>query len=243
MGINSLEVGVSILKIIGQSEHPLSIGEIAQHSHMTKSHVHRYLTSLHRTGLIRRDRELRYSLGLDLMTLGLNALKQFDISELARPTLIRLREQFNETVALSVWTEGGPYYLSWVESQRVVNVGIRVGAQVSAVKSAGGKVFLAFLPQSETYQLVEKECAESGLDRDAFETELVTIRHQGYSTTEESLLPGIVSVGCPVFGPAGRIVAAITVVGILGQLAVGDQAPVVTSLMAECSQLSQVLAG
>ncbi len=241
LGIQSVEIGIEILKVIGTADEPLSIGEIADQVGMSKSRLHRYLTSLFRTGFIRRDSALRYTVGREAMTLGLTAVRRFDMRNETRPMLMRLRERLNETVALSVWTEQGPYYLHWVESQRAVNVGIRVGAQVSALKSAGGKVFLAYLPESATAQIVSRELVEFGVSRPDYEAEMSLIRRRGYATTEESLLPGIATVGCPVFHQGGDIAATVTVVGILGHLDTSPSSPVVTLLKDTCAVLSSQL--
>ncbi|MCL6599712.1 MAG: IclR family transcriptional regulator [Alicyclobacillus macrosporangiidus] len=239
LGIQYLENGIRVLTVIGAADEALSIGDIADRCGMSKSLLHRYLTSLHRTGFIRRDEDLRYSVGPAAMTLGLNAVRRFDIGGAARNGLLRLRERLNETVALSIWTGNGPHYLQWVESQRAVNVGIRVGVQVSALKSAGGKVFLAFLDEEETRYVAERECREFGVSLTEFQQEMNRIRRQGYATTVESLLPGIVSAAAPVFGRGGTVMAAVTVVGILGQLNVDKDSPVVEELKRTCSEISQ----
>lgn len=241
LGIQSVEIAIEILKVIGGADEPLTIGEIAERVDMSKSRLHRYLTSLFRTGFVRRDNRLCYTVGRDAMTLGLTAVRRFDMREETRPMLMQLREQLNETVALSVWTEQGPYYLHWVESQRAVNVGIRVGAQVSALRSAGGKVFLAYLPERATAHIVGRELAEFGISRADYEEEMALVRERGYAMTEESLLPGIATVGCPVFHQAGDIAATVTVVGILGHLDMSPSSPVVARLQATCAELSAVL--
>ncbi|WP_067925690.1 IclR family transcriptional regulator [Alicyclobacillus shizuokensis] len=241
LGIQSVEIAIEILKKIGAANRPLSITEISELCGMSKSRLHRYLTSLYRTGFLTRDDDLRYSIGLELMSLGLLASNRWDIRRLAKPALERLRERINETVALSVWTERGPHFLQWEESTRAVNIGIRVGAQVSAVKSAGGKVFLAYLPRTQTEAVQRRELREYGIDAEALEVELAAIRKNGFATTEESLLPGILAIGCPVFGRDGEVVAAITVVGILGVLDGGATSPVVKALKEECRRLSREL--
>lgn len=242
LGIQSLEFGIEVLKVIGTAEQSLTIGELATRVGMSKSRLHRYLTSLHRTGFIRRDAELRYTVGPEAMTLGLNAVRRFDIRDAARPVLLRLREELNETLALSVWTEQGPYYLHWVESQRAVNVGIRVGAQVSALKSAGGKVFVAYLPAADTRRVVDKELTQLNVTRSDFEAEMAQIRDRGYATTTESLLSGIASIGCPIFDHDGDVTAAITVVGLLGHLDTSERSPIVAAVKAACDTLSRSLA-
>lgn len=241
LGIQSLETGLGILKEIARADMPLSITEISERCSMPKSKLHRYLTSLYRSGFLKRDVDLRYSLGTELYSIGLKSLNNLDIRNQARPALIRLREQLNETIALSVWTEAGPHYLHWEESLRAVNIGIRVGSQVSALKSAGGLIFLAYLPKEETEHVLLEELSEYGADRKHVEENLSIVREKGYAVTEGSLLPGILSIGCPVFDRSGTVVAAVTVVGIVGFLDASDNSQVVTKLKQACSALSKAI--
>ncbi|WDL95795.1 IclR family transcriptional regulator domain-containing protein [Alicyclobacillus sp. ALC3] len=67
------------------------------------------------------------------------------------------------------------------------------------------------------------------------------VRQRGYATTEESLLPGIATVGCPVFHQGGDIAATVTVVGILGHLDTSPSSTVVTLLKDTCAALSSAL--
>ena len=87
LGIQSVEIGIDILKTIGHAQKPLSISEIAERCDMSKSRLHRYLTSLYRTGFLSRDTELRYSIGPELMSLGLLASSRWTIRDVARPEI------------------------------------------------------------------------------------------------------------------------------------------------------------
>ncbi|RFU70522.1 transcriptional regulator [Peribacillus saganii] len=93
-GIQSLELGLSILKKIGKAEKPLSITEISDLCDISNSKLHRYLTSFCRTGFLKRDSSLQYSIGSDLITIGVNASKRYNIKDLAKPALIKLRDTF-----------------------------------------------------------------------------------------------------------------------------------------------------
>ena len=97
---------------------------------------------------------------------------------------------------------------------------------------------MAFLPERDTEDVLKRQLAQFGVSRAAFDREIQEIRSKGYSITEESLLPGILAIGCPVFGRDGRVVAAISVVGILGYLDPSEESPVVTVLKQECQKLS-----
>ncbi|MEH7500588.1 IclR family transcriptional regulator [Neobacillus drentensis] len=241
LGIQSLELGINILKKIGEADKPLSISEISDLCEISKSKLHRYLTSLCRTGFLQRDSSLHYSIGSDLITIGSNASKNFNIKDLARPTLIKLRDALNETVFLSIWGGSGPYPLDIAESKRQINIGIRVGYQASNVLTTSGRLFAAFLPELVIKELIHKEIIEHNLDPEEFKNEISEVRKNGYSITRESLIPGIVAVGCPVFGRDNKIIATISVVGILGVLDLSSDSELINLLKKDCMELSHSL--
>lgn len=240
-GIQSLEFGIEILKKIGEADKPLSITEISNLCEISKSKLHRYLTSFCRTGFLQRDSSLHYSIGTNLIMIGINASKSFHIKDLAKPTLLKLRDLLNETVFLSIWGGNGPYPIDIEESKRSVNIGIKVGYQTSNTLTTSGRLFAAFLPEKITRENILKELMEHQLDPEEFRKEISKIRKNGYSITKESLIPGIVAVGCPIFGRENKIVATISVVGILGVLDLSSNSEVITLLKEECMELSQSL--
>ncbi|GHH99242.1 IclR family transcriptional regulator [Neobacillus kokaensis] len=240
-GIQSLELGIQILKKIAEENTPLSITEISELCEISKSKLHRYLTSLYRTGFLQRNESLQYFIGPALIQIGNNAVGPSDIKDIARPTLIKLREMFNETVFLSIWGGNGPYPIEIEESRRAINIGIQVGSKTSMVLTTSGRLFAAYLPEQETSYYLHKELLEHRLSIDDFQKELSAIKDTGYSVTEESLIPGIVAVGCPVFGKDGKITATISIVGIKGILDLSSQSELIKFLKNECMELSHLL--
>ncbi len=240
-GIQSLELGINILKKIAEADKPLSISEISELCEISKSKLHRYLTSFCRTGFLQRDSSLQYTVGADLISIGNKASKSLDIKELASPTLIKLRNTLNETVFLTIWRGNAPYPIELKESNRSVNIGIRVGYQTSIVLTTSGRLFAAFLPEVVTKEMIQKEIIEHHLNPEEFKNELAEIRKNGYSITRESLIPGIVAVGCPVFGRDNKIIATISIVGILGVLDLSSDSELIKCLKEECMELSQSL--
>ncbi|WHY77107.1 IclR family transcriptional regulator [Neobacillus sp. WH10] len=240
-GIQSLELGINILIKIAEEDKPLSITEISDLCGISKSKLHRYLTSLCRTGFLQRDSSLQYSIGSTLIRIGNNAVKSFDIKDIARPTLIKLRDLFNETVFLSIWGGNGPYPIEIEESRRQINIGIQVGNKTSIVLTTSGRLFAAFLPEEVTKDFLQKDILEHRFNPEEFRNELSDIRKKGYSVTEESLIPGIVAVGCPVFSRDNHIVATISIVGIKGVLDLSSDSQVIHLLKKECTELTQSL--
>ncbi|NTZ18074.1 IclR family transcriptional regulator [Paenibacillus sp. JMULE4] len=240
-GIQSLELGLDILKKIADQDKPLTITEIANLCGMSKSKLHRYLTSFCRCGFLAKQDDLRYSLGTELILLGLKTSEKLDVKEISGPYLTALRERLNETVALAIWGENGPFFLRWEESNRAVNLGIRAGSQVSVTRSAPGKLFAAYLPQSRTLELVKRELPNGELEQAAFYNEMEEVKRKGYAVTQGTLIPGISAISCPVFGQNGEIIAAITVVGLIDTLDVSENSETIPIIMEQCLSLSHSL--
>ena len=102
-GIQSIELGFSILKEVSRADKPLTITELSKLCKMPKSQLYRYLISLCKVGALEKDSDLRYSLGKEMLTMGIFAMKKTDITVKAFPYIKKLNELLNETVALAIW--------------------------------------------------------------------------------------------------------------------------------------------
>jgi DNA-binding IclR family transcriptional regulator len=102
---------------------PRSLAELQAATDLPRATAHRLAVALELHGLVRRDPDGRFALGLGLVALGHAASAGFPLAELARPTLERLRIQTGESVQLYVReTEGRravvslqtPHALRWI---------------------------------------------------------------------------------------------------------------------------------
>ncbi|PLS18572.1 hypothetical protein CVD28_05385 [Bacillus sp. M6-12] len=240
-GIQSLELGIDILKKIADVGRPIGITEIANICEMSKSKLHRYLTSFCRTGFLEKNADLRYSIGSELILLGLKGYKQMDINDVSAPYLIELKEVLNETVALAIWGNRGPFFTKWEESNHDIMLGIRVGSQVSVTRSATGKIFSAFLQNSAAEKVINMEIEKYNLTFVDFDKEMEEIRKFGYSTTQGGVAPGIEAISGPIFNQNSELVAAVTVVGFSGILDCSPDSKAVRMLLRVCLQLSKYI--
>src|ERR1700749_4731741 len=101
--MESTERVSNVLLAFTAGQAALGVTEIAKQLGMPKSAVHRTLTSLCRTGLVRRENgTTKYRLGLRAVDLGLAALNQGDIREAALPHLEAATDETEETTTLSL---------------------------------------------------------------------------------------------------------------------------------------------
>lgn len=224
-GIQSIEVGIPLLRILADHGAPMMLRDLARAAEMPPAKAHRYLVSLVRTGLVAQDAlSGRYDLGHFALQLGLASLARLDAVKVAEASLDLLAGEIGETVALAVWGNMGPTIVRWVESRRPINVNLRTGAVMPLLHSAIGLCFVSFFESPLLHAKVEEELAiaaraaeprspSSRVELDALITEA---RQHGMSRAVGSVLPGINAFSAPVFDHGGKMVLAIAGLGPAG---------------------------
>ena len=102
-GVQSLEIGMTILRAISRGHRAMMLKDIAAAADMPASKVHRYIVSLVRSGLVEQDPGTsRYDLGPFALSLGLVAVDRLDRVKLGLSTIADLRDEINQTIALAV---------------------------------------------------------------------------------------------------------------------------------------------
>ena len=161
-GVQSLEVGISILRAMAAGKRSMMLKDIALAADMPPSKAHRYLVSLIRTGLVEQDRlTSRYDLGPFALNLGLVALDRVDRIRLGLAAITDLRDVTNETIALAVWNDNGPVIVRWERPRKPITVNVLTGTNLRLLSSAAGRVFSAWLPEAQTEATLRQEI-ESG---------------------------------------------------------------------------------
>ncbi|GEO27660.1 transcriptional regulator [Alicyclobacillus acidoterrestris] len=237
--IQSVEVGFGILRTIADHKHPMTLGELANATGLFKSQLYRYLNSFVHLGvLIRYDDETpKWSLGPELIALGGAAFDGIDIAKQAAPLLIDLRNQINETVALSIWRERGPFFLRWEKSNKLINVGVDTGSYVPLF-SATGKIFRAFMPVEITDPFYNELVSQDMIHPETYDADIEEIRRTHLSVTESSLNSGTTAISTPIFDSSGQLAGALSVIGVRGELDVSMEASAAQHLLKTAREIS-----
>ncbi len=217
-GIQSIEVGMTLLQALARAPGPQMLKNLAAAAHMPPAKAHRYLVSLSRMGLVEQQETGLYDLGPFALDLGLGALARLEPVTIAAASLPRLRSEIGQTVALAVWANQGPTIVRWLGADAPVAASLRVGSVMPLTRSATGQVFVGFCPRSMTERKVKAELADNArkglLPNDPAEMEQVaeTVRQQGFASTSD-FIPGIAGVAAPVFDHAGEVLMALIALG------------------------------
>ena len=167
-GVQSLEIGMSVARVLVNSQGPMMLKDIALQADMPPAKAHRYLVSLIRAGMVIQDPATsHYDLGPFALNIGLAAVNRIDRIRLGLEAISRLRNQINETTALAVWSANGPVIVRWERPRRPITVNVVTGVSVELLNSASGLVFSAWLPERRTSALIQAELARQPADAPA----------------------------------------------------------------------------
>jgi DNA-binding IclR family transcriptional regulator len=153
-----------------------------------------------------------------MLVLGYAAVSEHNLVEKALDVMRELRDEVKETVLIGmlVGTEG--VVLDQVPGVHPVKFLIDPGMRFPLHADAPGKVFLAFLPESERESLLGRielaRYTDQTITRmEDLRRELEAVRVCGYAIDRAEMVEGCRCVSAPVFNHHGYPVAAIWVTG------------------------------
>jgi len=242
-GIQSIEVGGALLRVLVDADAPLPLRELAQRAGMPAAKAHPYVVSFGKLGLVEQDPVTgHYGLGPFALQLGVASLERLSPLRLAAPSLAALAATIGHTVAVAVLGSHGPTIVAIHESSRPIHVNMRVGTVMSIRNTATGCVFAAFLPASVVAGLVARESRDpaiTGQDagrvpRTDIDPMLAEIRTRRMARAVGHPLPGINALSAPVFDHRGALALAITALGPVGSFDPAWDGPLAEALR-ECA--------
>ncbi len=214
----SLERGLAILGCFSPEHPTLGIADLAETLGMTRSTIHRYVSTLVALGYLEQGADRRYRLGLRVTDLGMSALNSTGLREHSRAYLEDLRQHSGYTISLAVLDGPEVLYVdrarSFRRGQYKIDLNLRVGSRLPAYCTSLGKVLLAFLPDEEQHELVvgmalAKRGPHTITTRKALRDELANVGEQGFAVNDEELAASLVSIAAPVRSENGDVVAAL----------------------------------
>ena len=208
----SAERVLALLKSFDDTRTELGVAEIARTLGVHKSTASRLAAALARTGFLARAGQ-RYRLGVEVIRLGSVALRSFDLVATMQPAMEKLSHRTGETVNLAVPDGADVLNVAEVPSTYILSCsGGWTGRRTRPHAVANGKVLLAHRALPPPREL-ERYTAQTITTQGALEAELAAVRRDGYAKAVAELEEGLVAVAAPVFDPAGRCVAALSISG------------------------------
>lgn len=211
----------SVLQAFTVQDVGLSLSELSRRTDIPKGSLHRIVGQLADRGMLERDGEGNYHLGLALFELARLVPVQRRLREVALPFMADLYQATRETVHLGVLADLDVVYIDRIAGHRQVNVPTRVGGRMPAYCTGLGKAMLAFSEPAVVDAAIERGLAplspKTICRPEILRGELQRIRAEGVAFDRQECVDGIVCVAAPVVSK-GRPIAALSITGPLGRL-------------------------
>lgn len=196
------------------------VSEIARGLDLSKTVVHRILTTLVTVDFLAVDPETRrYRLGPGAVIVGHAALEQINPYRVARPYMEKLGEATGETITLSIRRGGQRVYIDQIISEHEVRMSVQVGDASPLHAGSPAKAILAAVPQAEAQEYLNQQDSfvrftpQTIVDRLTLEADLVKIRRVGYAVSYGERQADAFSVAAPILQAGGSVFGAISVCG------------------------------
>jgi IclR family transcriptional regulator, KDG regulon repressor len=209
---------LSLLQLVAESENPISVGDLAEKSHMNRTTVWRLIGTLENYGYVERDHLTKgYQLGYAANRLAAQATNYGPLIRRARTSMEKLREESQETVLLSVPKHYGTLTIDQIDPAHSVRLVDYVNAYLPLHCTSNGKLLLSLLPPEELDillgQPLEKMTPLTITSRDELLDEIQMVRTRGVATAVGELDENENGISAPIFDKRKNLVAFISVCG------------------------------
>jgi IclR family transcriptional regulator, KDG regulon repressor len=217
--VRSVERALSLLRTFLAHDGELSAADLSKETGLDPSTVFRLLVTLEAQGFVEINRAVaKYRPGVVLLELGSRFLKNNDIRSRSIGYLERLRDEFGETVHLTILDGNEVVYLEKLAGLHPIGfMSSRVGDRNPAHCTGVGKALLAYLPDEELarrypHGRLKRYTDHTITDLDALRADLARVRKRGYAIDLEEHEVGVKCVAAPTFDHK-EVAAAVSVSG------------------------------
>jgi DNA-binding IclR family transcriptional regulator len=242
-GIQVVARVADVLRALAQAPDGLSLSELALAVSMPKSTVHRLTSALETEEFVTPARAGKIHLGRGIARLG--AATRDGLRDQVRPFLLRLHQELEETVDLSVHEAASARFIDHIPAPHRLRAVSAVGAAFPLHCTANGKALLAAMPEEQVAAVLPSRLPaltpNTITSRKALWEELERVRADGVAYDREEHTLGICAVGAVVNDPYGAV-ASISV-PVPAQRFVGNESGLAQVLLEVCSACSGQLGG
>ncbi|HTY24202.1 MAG TPA: IclR family transcriptional regulator [Desulfomonilaceae bacterium] len=197
----------------------MTLTEVCKAVGIHKSKGYSILNTLQNFAFVHRSPDTKaYSLGSGLLFLSARVLNNLDYREAAAPLLRKLSHEMNSTAFLGLISGSHLFVVAKDEGIQNIGVTIKLGHRFPLAWGAHGKSIMAYLPASKRKEILGSSKvyfhgSASRFDLDRLEQELVRCRETGFATDMSEMKGGVQAVAAAVFGPGGKLIGSLAVVG------------------------------
>jgi DNA-binding IclR family transcriptional regulator len=244
--VKTIDRAARLLRAVATHDEGAMLSAVARQTGFGKGTVHRLLNALIDAGLVFQDHETRlYRLGAGLALLG-NAAHRQDFAALAKPFLLRLTEQTQDTIYASVREGGAAVCVAReIGAFPIRTLSLELGHLRPLGVGSGSLALLAFLPEHEIASIIDKNAAwlarYPGHSRKELLAKVADTRRRGFSFVEGMIIPGMNAIGVAILGADRRPVAALSLAAITNRVSGNRVGQLARMLAREAIELGKAM--
>lgn len=210
---------VKILDCFSPERPEIGVREVARLVEMSSSAAGRLMLAMKELGiLIQNPATKNYSIGWRPLAWAGVYLSTCDIRSVAMPYMEDLHRTTQETISLYILDGNERVCIERLESPQNVRIVARIGRRLPLYAGSAGKVFLAFLPESQREEILASETftpftANTITDKEKLIEGLIKIRENGWAVSHGEWMAEASGVAAPIFGRNEEVVGVITISG------------------------------
>jgi IclR family KDG regulon transcriptional repressor len=231
-----------VLEAFTMQKPELTFTEVVNITGLGRTNAHKILKTLVSLNCLAQDiNGGLYRLGPNLLELGSRFIAQLDLHRVGMPYLMRLSEQFDDTVYLCIEDKGEALCIERIDGPSPIKVTVlQQGGRMPMHAGAAPLALLSGMPDEKIIQIMQKQ----GFERFTENTvqndkqlldKIKQIRQQGFSESWEDVTVGVASYGAPVRGTSGKVVGAISIGGLVSRFE-GENKAYFINLVKETAQ-------
>lgn len=234
---------IEILDLISKKGHA-SFTEISSLLTIPKSSTHHLLEVLCATRMLRQRVDGQYVLGLHLFELGGLVVSRLDIRTETIPYMHELMALTGLTCHSGIMEGNEAFYLSKIESSRMIIRTSWEGQRIKFHSTALGKILLAWRPKEQIDTILAgvefvKNTETTILNKHDYLVELEKTKKRGWAIDDGENFTELKCFAAPVFNHEGEVLCAISVTGIRSQFTEDDEPRYLNSLLDITKKISK----
>lgn len=213
--IVGLQKGLAIVQLFSREFPRLTVPQVAKMSGLTPSAARRFLLTLLHERYLETDGR-HYWLTPKTLRLGQAYVDSARFPRMVRPVVEYIASRSEEHASVGVIDDDELVYIARSNHTPFSSTSVRLGERVPVYCTAGGRLWLASLPEAECIAVLQRLKREQ---RTPYTTtgipelmdKIADVRHQGYATVEKEFEVGMLVLAVPLTDREGLYWGALSI--------------------------------
>lgn len=218
---------IAILRLLGRSDEPLGVNQMARDLDLVPSTVLHILRVLTDEGLVSFDPQTkRYAIGMGILSIARSAIQRNSFTTIIQPRLDELAERFGVTSIATQTTDANHMIVvALTQLQLPFRLQVDLGSRFPALISATGRCFAAFngVPEDELRDRFARLKWDNPPSFDTWMAEVEDTRKRGYGMDRGNYISGVTVIAVPFLDASGRMVESLVALGISERIEAAGQ--------------------